>query len=59
MIKDPRLRPLPEGQVLHVAVPDMPPVLTPAACHALLKLLRTHSRRAVGSPPSPTWGRTG
>ena len=59
MITEPRLRPLPEGQDVHVAVPDTPPVLTPAACHALLHLLRTHSRRAVGSPPSPTWGRTG
>jgi hypothetical protein len=29
VITKPRLGPLPDGQVVHVAVPDVPPVLTP------------------------------
>jgi hypothetical protein len=66
MITKPCLRPLPEDQVVHIAVPDMPPVLTPAACHALPNLLRTHSRRLaavtvggfdeVGAAPLPVTG---
>jgi hypothetical protein len=59
MIMEPHLRPLPDRHVVHIAVPDEPPVLTPAACHALLNLIRAHSQRAVGSPLSPTWSRTG
>ena len=44
---------------LAVVVPDVPPALTPAACVALLKLLRAHNLVEVAAEVAPLWDKPG